>query len=266
MKPVQSAREKEWKRLLKQERLFLYHGAVKKETKLNQILADKVPPKLQTTLDAAFSKAFETVFEKGTGVIEKTYNKEEIAHRFKVNTYSADLAENRKTLRQFSKESANRSRKNVLLTGLEGVGLGALGIGIPDIPVFVGVMLKGIYEIALNFGYGYESREEKYFILKLIETALSHGSQLNGGNTAVNEYIVTGEIPESYDQTRQIRTTAETMSTELLYLKFLQGIPLVGVVGGASNSVYLQKVLKYAKLKYHQRFLSDGEQGTENQD
>ena len=127
-------------------------------------------------------------------------------------------------------------------------------------------MLKGIYEIALNFGYGYESREEKYFILKLIETALSHGSQLNGGNTAVNEYIVTGEIPESYDQTRQIRTTAETMSTELLYLKFLQGIPLVGVVGGASNSVYLQKVLKYAKLKYHQRFLSDGEQGTENQD
>ncbi|MFQ9893778.1 MAG: EcsC family protein, partial [Emergencia sp.] len=69
-----------------------------------------------------------------------------------------------------------------------------------------------------------------------------------------------------YDQTRQIRTTAETMSTELLYLKFLQGIPLVGVVGGASNSVYLQKVLKYAKLKYHQRFLSDGEQDTENQD
>ena len=65
-------REKEWSRLLKQEQTFLEKGTRKKDSKLNQILEDKVPEKLQGTLDAAFAKAFETIFEKGTGVLEKT--------------------------------------------------------------------------------------------------------------------------------------------------------------------------------------------------
>ena len=30
------------------------------------------------------------------------------------------------------------------------------------------------------------------------------------------------------------------MSKELLYMKFLQGIPVVGTVGGAYNTVYLR--------------------------
>ena len=60
-----------------------------------------------------------------------------------------------------------------------------------------------------------------------------------------------------YSQSVQIDQTSATMSGELLYLKFLQGIPIVGAVGGAYNTVYLQKVLRYAKLKYHRRFLVD---------
>ena len=42
--------------------------------------------------------------------------------------------------------------------------MGVLGIGLPDIPVFTGMILKNIYETALQYGYSYESREEKYFI------------------------------------------------------------------------------------------------------
>jgi hypothetical protein len=44
------------------------------------------------------------------------------------------------------------------------------------------------------------------------------------------------------------------MSTELLYMKFLQGIPVVGAVGGAYDAIYMKRVGKYAELKYRRRF------------
>ena len=37
------------------------------------------------------------------------------------------------------------------------------------------MILKNIYETALHYGYSYESREEKYFILLLIQGAISYG-------------------------------------------------------------------------------------------
>lgn len=254
-----SAREKEWNRLMRQERSFLSKCAEHRDSRLNRLLADKVPDKLQGTLDAAFAKAFEAIFDKGTSIIEKTYRKEEIEYQHKVNIYSADLAENKKTLRKFSRETDNSNAKNLLLSGASGIGLGVLGIGLPDIPLFVAELLKSIYEVALHFGYDYESTPEKYFILKLIETALSGGQALADGDAALNCFIDDPILPAGYDQKQQIRDTAATMSTELLYLKFLQGIPIVGAVGGAYNAVYMQKVQKYAKLKYYRRFLTDRE-------
>ncbi len=252
-----SAREREWKRLMRQERSFLAKGSGRGAGAVSRLLEGKVPDKLQGTLDAAFAKAFEMIFEKGTGIIEKTYSREEIQHQYQVNTYSAELAENKRTLRKFEKDSGGSNAKNLLLSGASGIGLGVLGIGLPDIPLFVGTLLKSVYETALHFGYGYETREEKYFILKIIETALSGGAQLREGDRALNQFIDVPELPGDYDQRAQIRETSETMSAELLYLKFLQGIPVVGAVGGAYNAVYMQKVQKYAKMKYYRRFLTD---------
>ena len=57
----------------------------KKDTFLNKKLEEKVPEKLQGTLDTAFAKAFGMIFEKGTGVIEKTYKKDELQKSFKIN-------------------------------------------------------------------------------------------------------------------------------------------------------------------------------------
>ena len=47
------------------------------------------------------------------------------------------------------------------------------------------------------------------------------------------------------------------MSGELLYMKFLQGIPIVGAVGGAYDFVYMKQINEYAKIKYHKRFLAE---------
>ena len=51
-----------------------------------------------------------------------------------------------------------------------------------------------------------------------------------------------------------IEQTAGSLSGELLYMKFLQGIPIVGAAGGAYDVLYMKRVSDYAQMKYHRRF------------
>ena len=69
MSSRKTPKEKEWQRLEKKENAYLSKKIEKKDSKLNQLLQNKVPEKLQGTLDAAFAKAFSLVFEKGIGII-----------------------------------------------------------------------------------------------------------------------------------------------------------------------------------------------------
>ena len=63
------------------------------------------------------------------------------------------------------------------------------------------------------------------------------------------------ETPEDYDEKLQIEKTAAGLSKELLYMKFLQGIPIIGAVGGIYDAVYMKRITQYANLKYKKRFL-----------
>ena len=242
-------------KLEKQEAVYLQKQMEKNDSKLNQFLADKVPENLQGTLDKAFSKAFYMVFEKGTGVIEKTYKKEELQKDYQINEYIAGVKENRKSLKAFSKKAAGAGTVNLLLSGASGIGLGVLGIGLPDIVLFTGLMLKSVYEIALSYGFDYQEDEERKFILMLIQGALSHGKELQCINGKVNAYIDNGVFVEKESMDESIAKAAGCLSKELLYMKFLQGIPIVGAAGGAYDAIYMKKVVKYAELKYRRRFL-----------
>ena len=51
-----------------------------------------------------------------------------------------------------------------------------------------------------------------------------------------------------------IQGAAGCLSKELLYMKFLQGIPVVGAIGGAYDAVYMKQIMEYAELKYRRRF------------
>lgn len=144
----------------------------------------------------------------------------------------------------------------MLISGASGIGMGALGIGIPDIMVFTGMMLRSVYEIALHYGFSYDTKEERYFILLLLQGALSYGIQVEDIDRKLNAYIKDGQIPENYMEREQIKETAGMFSRELLYMKFLQGIPIVGIVGGMYDAVYMKQVTEYAELKYRRRFLS----------
>ena len=222
--------QKEWEKLEVQEQRFLQKRLEKKESILNQKLEEKIPPKLQGTLDAAFAKAFALIFEKGTGIIEKTYQREKLEQDYQVRQYTADVKQDSKSLRAFSKKARDTGTKNLLLSGASGIGMGVLGIGLPDIPVFTGMILKNIYETALHYGYSYESREEKYFILLLIQGAISYGETLCEIDGKLNEFISCGTLPEEYQEKKQIEETAGALSKELLYMKVVQGIPVGGHV------------------------------------
>lgn len=249
--------EREWKKINAQEQKFLQKRLEKKDSRLSQMLAQKVPAKLQATLDAAFSKAFALIFEKGTGIIEKTYQRKKLEQDFQIRQYTSELKQDSKSLRAFSKTARDTGAKNLALSGVSGIGMGILGIGLPDIPVFTAMILKNMYETALHYGYGYDTIEERYFILQVIQGAVSYGETLKEIDRQVNEFIVSEKLPDDYDQKRQIDQTAGALSKELLYMKFLQGIPVVGAVGGAYDAVYMKRITEYAGLKYRHRYLEE---------
>ena len=97
--------EKEMAAILKKERRFLQSRKDRKESFVNQKLEQFVPKKLQSGIDSAFAKAFGLIFEKGTKVIEKTYNRKNLEIDFYEKQYMNAVLENKRTLRAFSKKA-----------------------------------------------------------------------------------------------------------------------------------------------------------------
>lgn len=253
------AKDKEWDLLIKREDKMIRKRNNQKESQINKLLEDKVPEKLQSTLNTAFKKAFEVVFSKGSGIIEKTYDKDRYNFEYVERERIHAEKENRKSLRSFSKAASSGKNKNILISGVEGLGMGALGVGIPDIPIFTGVILKSIYEMAMSYGFEYESDFEKFFILKIIEVSMQESDIFEKQNDELNNFIDNVDKYEieisNEDLDYQIRAAANSVSKEMLYMKFVQGIPIIGIAGGITNTVYLKKIVDYAELKYKRRFL-----------
>ena len=255
---AKAAIQKELHALQKQEEKLM-RSATKERTTSSwrSELEKKVPDKVYHSLKVAFGKAFALVFEKGTGIIEKSYQKETIQQDQKVQHYAVQLKGNRRELRKVKKQAQVSGLSNMALTTVEGIGLGALGIGLPDIVMFVGVLLKGIYETALRYGIDYNSVGERYLILKMMEASLAKGDRWAELNAEVDRLIYQGrqEVPDLEDMVEQRRHTADAFAIDMILLKFIQGLPIIGILGGAGNPVYYNKVIHYVRLKYHKRYL-----------
>ena len=164
-------------------------------------------------------------------------------------------------MRQFTKQAKSARATNLLVSSVEGVGLGLVGAGIPDIPLFAAVVLKSVYEVALSYGYDYQTDEEKVFILKVIEVAMYDEEKFVEENAELNalidEIVADGDTLAGYevDKEAQIKLTARALSHEMLYTKFLQGQLIIGIAGGIFDPVYVNRISNYAVLKYRRRFL-----------
>ena len=62
-------------------------------------------------------------------------------------------------------------------------------------------------------------------------------------------------VPDSQTLSAQMEKTSNAFATDVMVAKFIQGLPLVGVVGGALNPIYYNRVMKYVQLKYRKRYL-----------
>ena len=222
---------------------FLIRRKKQKQSYIDSKIEKYVPDGIAGTLEAAFTKAFEIIFRDGTGIIKKTYGRG--------SSDNDDIVMLR-----------NRARailaKDTVVTAAEGTGLGLAGIGLPDIPVFTAVLLRNIYQLAECYGFDYESKTEQVFILKLIETGLSYGEsaeKLNDELNALMEQIDNEDYTYYGLISQQIKAASEAVSKEVLYMKFIQTIPVVGAAGGISNLTCLNKVGRFAELKYRKRFI-----------
>ncbi|MDO4531722.1 MAG: EcsC family protein [Bacillota bacterium] len=235
----------------------------KKETKLDRKrkeitgkIEERIPEKLETTLNWAFYRAFLLLFEKGTVVIEKTFKGEELQLEFQVNNFRVDQKPTKHSIRKV--EAAGRKSKllSSAVTTVEGIGLGALGIGIPDIPVFLSVLLRGMYETAASYGYDYNKREEQILILRIITAGLSDGAEKRQADKRVEEWMGFVPAEKLYSFEEEVEEASRKLAEVMLMAKFVQGIPLIGAAGGLSNPFVYQKVLQYATLKYKKRYLA----------
>ena len=262
--------ENEWRLQQLKEESFLVKHVMDKTAKWVKLAEKKMPDTLQGTLEAGFNKAFVAVFEKGAALIEKTYNKDKQETTFKENEREMDFeSSHAKSIKKFERQARRTAYKNLAITSVEGISMGIVGAGLPDIPIFVSVLLKSIYEIAISYGFSYTTEKEKLFILKIIEAALKSGDTLRKKDEEINKlidrYYQEEVMPQEVGETdefvtelqiiRQIDHSARALSHELLYGKFVQGMTFIGVIGGAEDISCLKRVTDYAILKYKRRFL-----------
>lgn len=217
----------EWKDMRAAERRYIRKYRRNITAAPNAYISEKMPDGLDETLEKAFVKAFNIVFKNGAGLIDRMVARDGIDMKY-------------------------RGSVNLIFSGIEGVGLGIFGIGLPDIPIFTVMLLKSVYEISAHHGYPYDTEKEKFFVLRLIWAALSYGDVLRERDAEIDDIIRNGICGE---ESEYIETTASALSKELLYMKFVQGIPLVGAVGGAYDAVCMNRVQRYASSKYRRRYL-----------
>ena len=251
------ALQKELLAVEKQEKKLQKAFVKAKDPAWKTALGDKIPKKVYTGLESTFCKAFSLVFNQGRVVIEKSYSKENLQENHTIRDFAVKLKGGRKELRQMDKSARKADLLNLAATTLEGIGLGALGIGMPDIVLFLGTLLKGIYETALNYGFDYDSPGERLLILKMMETALRTGDSWAEKNAETDRILENpgAEVTEQALE-QQIAATSGVFAMDMLLLKFIQGIPVVGIIGGAANPLYYRRIMKYVQLKYRKRYLT----------
>lgn len=247
--------EKELSLLAKKRTAYQNQYEAKKE--LTPEFVAKVPEKLRTTLNATFAKTFELIYKNGTSLIDKTYNKQNAEEQYQINRFAYELRQNKKSIRAFSKQSNTSNAVNLLISCVEGIGLGLVGCGIPDIPLLTVVILRSLYEISTNYGYDYTKPEEQLYQLLIIQGAMSYGEDLQSCVEQLDSYTQAVVIPTEETLKKQIKLSASALADEMLFLKFVQGIPIVGVVGGISDTIFLHRIQRYAKLNYQYRFLME---------
>ena len=218
---------------------------------------DKIPDGLRGKLEAAFAKGFRLVLEKGSGLIGKTYDADGLRQEYEARERALSERVTGGRLRRLRARSRVAVQGGTGIALAEGAALGVLGIGLPDIPLFLAGLLRGLHRIALSFGFDPARDGERCYLLLLIAVSLSRG-EARGRYTALAEQTAQaldrgGVLPVTMDEC--IDAAAAQLADSMLAAKFVQGLPLVGIAGGLQNVPVYRRITSCAARAYEKRAL-----------
>ncbi|MDO4394162.1 MAG: EcsC family protein [Bacillota bacterium] len=223
------------------ERKLLKAAARKRTSIIDRKIQQYVPDNLKKTLNDMFELAFRKIFQNGVELISITFDKN-----------SPEEAE------EMLRKSKLAATFDTGMSFVTGTGLGLLGIGVPDIPVFTAMVLRNIYQIASAYGFDYRSRTEQVYILKVIKGALASGEEAETTAAETDRYAddvdLRGCVYDSW-LGDELDEAAHALADSMIYMKFVQGMPVVGAAGGISNALTMRKISRYADIKYHKRMV-----------
>ena len=162
------------------------------------------------------------------------------------------------TLKAVDKAAGSRVASSKFAGTADGTVLGVFGMGMPDIPIFLGLLLKSCYEIAAAYGFDYRDPRERKYTIAVMKTAFSREEDRVTASRECDDLAGIMERGEEFEREitdDDMKDIAEVLATEMLVAKFLQGFTFFGVVGGAFNYNMMSKISKAARLKYKKRFL-----------
>ena len=236
--------QREWARQLREENRWRRKALHRQPGELQARIAEKVPETVRDTLTAAFGAAFSAALA-GEPLLRRTASPKAEARRL------ARAEEQLRTPERFSSvRGTGRSAvfSAAAASAVRGSGLGLLGIGLPDIPLFAASLLRSLGQIARGYGYITSTRRERRIMLLVLDTALTGGMEYPA---------LSDQLDQALSGTELTGLSEQELAEELLAAKFLQGIPLAGAVGGVLDSRLTARLLDYAALKYNRRFLLD---------
>lgn len=252
---LRDCQEKEQKLLFEDP---FWKKAVSKTTgSVKAKIEDKIPEKLEDTLNKAFTAAFKMVFQEGKVLIKKTYNEETLKSEYADKRVGVQTKGDRSLIKKLRRPAEKRYFKSLGVAATEGVGLGLLGIGLPDIPILIGNMIRTCTVSAQSHGLDTDRKDEQVYMLMMIRLAAMPVEE----RAAVNRQLeILGDAIDSgkeifLDLEAEMKETSERLSMTLLFSRFVMGLPVVGVAGGLYNPVIVSQLHQLAEVKYESRLL-----------
>lgn len=252
---LRDCQEKEQKLLFEDP---FWKKAVSKTTgSVKAKIEDKIPEKLEDTLNKAFTAAFKMVFQEGKILIKKTYNEETLKSEYADKRVGVQTKGDRSLIKKLRRPAEKRYFKSLGVAATEGVGLGLIGIGLPDIPILIGNMIRTCTVSAHSHGLDTDRKDEQVYMLMMIRLAampVEERTAFNSQLDALGDAIDSGK--EIFlDLEAEMKETSERLSMTLLFSRFVMGLPVVGVAGGLYNPVIVSQLHQLAEVKYEARLL-----------
>lgn len=212
-----------------------------------------VPDKAMQALETAFEKSFMVIFQKGTPWIEKATHindKQELAQYFRE---CFEHEQNKQKLKRFDQNARKTSYQHAAITQVKSSVLGLLGIGIPDIPLYLATLLSGIYQVATIYGFDIHQEKEQAYVLLLICAICDKEEKREDWKTMMDDMEQGYKIKYSINEL--ISHASHALSYSELQAKFLQGIPIVGITGAFMSTFTQNRILAFARTSYKKRII-----------